>query len=223
MTITEATIWVDQNKGMLAKQAAKYTLFAPYAVNDYLQDAYEAAIKAAVCCQINPALEFQACFMTIWRRIVASVTPFPDEAREAFKERKAAEKATKEGKHVATSSTHSPPTKKKYHSGGTSMSFSLLSKRDIKLEFWGSRTGTNNRSQKKLDKGYALLRPLLSVREQAVMELHLGLSREGQLSEREIAARLGITRDSVREYIRRSFAKAESLSTVPASERMKSR
>lgn len=229
MRIEEATIWVDQNRGMLAKQAMAYTGFAPYAVNDYLQDAYEAAIKAAVCCQRNPKLVFEQCFMTIWRRIIASVTPFPDDAREAFKEKKAAEKALREGKvsqplgkELDDDAENGELQKKKaYHSGGTSMSFPLNARRSgVKLEMIQAKG--SKKCKLDIEAIYKeRVKPLLSEKEAQVMEYSLGIAREGQLSEREIAAKMGVTRDTVREYFDRGLKKAKKGNVINLSRRDK--
>jgi len=209
MTIEDAITWVDAHRRMLAKRAISYTEFAPYAVNDYLQDAYEAAIKAAVCCQKNPRLEFEGCFTRIWRDIVASVTPFPDEAREAYKKKKAEEKALREGKPLPVVEDDGDK-KKPYYSGGTSMSFPTSARRhEISLEMFPSRRSGGRGLGHKIEQYYTVtLRARLSDQEAQAMEYSLGLTGEGRLSEREIAKKMGVTRDSVREYIRRAVSKA---------------
>lgn len=211
MKIEDAITWVNAHRGMLAKRAISYTEFAPYAVNDYLQDAYEAAIKAAICCQKNPRLEFEGCFTRIWRDIVASVTPFPDEAREAYKKKKAEEKALREGRSLPIAEDKKDGDKKKpYYSGGTSMSFPTSARRHgISLETFPTRKSGGRGLGHKIEQYYvATLRPRLSDQEALAMEYSLGLTREGRLSEREIAKKMGVSRDSVREYVRRAVAKA---------------
>lgn len=208
VTIEDAKNWVDQNTGMLANIALKYTWYAPYAVDDYLQDAYEAAVKAAICCQKNPAVKFEACFFKIWRTLIASVTPFPDEAREASKKKKEALKALKEGRPVPEVNADEGK-KKPYYSGGTSMSFPINAGKDIPLEV----IQTKSRSRKSsidIEAVYlARVKPLLSAREAQAMELSLGITLEGHLSLSEIAAKMGVTKDTAREYLQRSYSKAE--------------
>lgn len=212
MKIEDAMRWVNENKGMLARRAAAYTDFAPYAVNDYLQDAYEAAIKAAICCQRNPKLQFEGCFTKIWRDIVASVTPFPDEAREAYKKKKAEGKALREGKPlpVETDAAEEGEKKKTYYSGGTSMSFPLNArKHSANLDMFPIRKSKGG-FKIDIERVYSeKVKSLLSPKEAQAMEYSLGITREGKLTEREIAAKMGVSRDTVREYLSRGFQKAK--------------
>jgi len=208
MNIDAAKEWVDQNRGILAKRAMSYISFAPYAVDDYLQDAYEAAVRAAICCQRNPAVKFEACFYRIWRDLVASVTPFPDEAREEYKRKKEEIKALKEGKPIPQKDEIVPEKKKTYYSGGTSMSFPLTAGKNIPLEGFAAKKV--ERKKVDIEKVYEQrVKPLLSSREAQAMELSLGITREGQLSLSEIAAKMGVTKDTAREYIQRCHAKVE--------------
>lgn len=208
MHVHDAIEWVNIHKGLIFKKSAMYTNFTPYDKIDYLQDAYEASVKAALCCQRNPTIKFEACFYRIWRDLVASVTPFPDEAREACKKKKEAFKALKEGRPIPEVNDEQNTKRKPYYSGGTSMSFPTSAFRDIPLE------AIQSKARKKkpiidIEKVYEQrVKPLLSAKEAQAMELSLGITREGQLSLNEIALKKGITKDTAKEYIARARSKA---------------
>lgn len=81
-TAADAVKWVDQNKGLIVVRAGKYLPFTPYDRDDFVQDAYEAAIVAA-CIAERKNLAFEACFWTVFNRHVANVVPNPLSTRHA--------------------------------------------------------------------------------------------------------------------------------------------
>jgi RNA polymerase sigma factor (sigma-70 family) len=77
MTAEEAVTWVNRNKGMIIAETKKYQLFTPYDRKDFVQDAYEAAIVAAVLAN-RKGLAFEGCFWRIFQRNVSNLVPNPD-------------------------------------------------------------------------------------------------------------------------------------------------
>ena len=82
ITIEEAVKWVDQNKGLVVTRARKYIPFTPYDREDFIQDAYQAAIVAA-CVAERKNLAFEACFWTVFNRHVADIVPNPLSTRHS--------------------------------------------------------------------------------------------------------------------------------------------
>ncbi len=78
----EAIDWVDQNAKQIIGHSRKYLPFAPYDQNDFLQDAYEAALEA-VEVSVERQIPFPACFWVIFKGKVSAVTPNPGSKRNA--------------------------------------------------------------------------------------------------------------------------------------------
>lgn len=76
-TREEAIRWVDENANVIRRHVRKYLPFAPYDQDDYLQDAYEAAL-AAVQEAKKRKIPFIPCFWILFRRKVTEVTPHPE-------------------------------------------------------------------------------------------------------------------------------------------------
>lgn len=202
MTGEEAVQWVDQNRGMVINQAIQYINYTPYDVDDYIQDAYASAVEAAYCCQHNPKLIFPAVFKVIYRRMVAKVTPLPEEARKENKKKKAAKNAKKGIIAAETTQDNTRP----YYSGGTSTSFPQNMRNDIELQTIHAR----KRSQPSvnLEKAYLeRVRPNLLEKEQQLMDLSIGLTDEGSLSYAEIGKKLGISREAAKKRVTRTLDK----------------
>lgn len=72
----DAVAWVNQHQNIIAKKARYYTFYTPYDTEDYLQDAYVAAIIASDISQ-KKDLPFAACFWTTYRDQVSMITPMP--------------------------------------------------------------------------------------------------------------------------------------------------
>ena len=96
MEARDAIVWVEENKKRILRKAETYASYTPYDTEDFLQDAYEAAIKASDIMKekmSNPSFQpvqvingmevkaFDAIFKTIHRQIVFGVTPYPEEGR----------------------------------------------------------------------------------------------------------------------------------------------
>ena len=227
MTIDEAAKWVDENKGWLAAKAKTYTNYAPYLVSDYLQDAYEAAIKAAICCQRNPEIDFHGTFRNQWKRMIAKVTPFPDEAREAYAKNKALKKAQKAGEPQSLEDDDATTTcdikKKPYYSGGTSMSIPKNFERNFECQSIDTTfTAKVARPKINLEKVFEeQVKPLLSEKEAIAMEYAIGTTVAGILSEREIAEVMGVSRDTVRVYLNRGYQKASKARVIKMADKQK--
>jgi hypothetical protein len=78
----EAILWVDQNVKQIQGHTRKYLAFAPYDQEDFLQDAYEAALEA-VNVSVDRQIPFPACFWVVFKGKVSDVTPNPKSKRNA--------------------------------------------------------------------------------------------------------------------------------------------
>ena len=198
MTCEEAVTWVDENKGMIINQAKQYTTYTPYSVDDYVQDAYTAAVESVYCCKNNPKLIFEAVFRITYRRIIARVTPFPDAAREENKRKKAYILGQED-----CCIQKSPP--RRYYSGGTSASFADNMRNDVDLE---NIADCKSRPKVDLEKVYMeRVRGNLSPKEQDVMDLAIGVTLDGTLSYSEIGVKLGLSRENAKKRVSRTIDK----------------
>lgn len=77
MTAEDAIAWVDENTKQIAGHSRKYLPYAPYDQEDFLQDAYEAALEAATL-SMERQFFFPACFWTLYKGKISAVTPNPD-------------------------------------------------------------------------------------------------------------------------------------------------
>jgi len=78
----DAIAWVDRNAKQIAGHSRKYLPFAPYDQEDFLQDAYEAALEAAEV-SVDRQIPFPACFWVLFKSKVSAVTPNPGSKRNA--------------------------------------------------------------------------------------------------------------------------------------------
>jgi hypothetical protein len=78
----DAISWVDQNAKQIIGHSRKYLPFAPYDQEDFLQDAYEAALEA-VEVSMERQIPFPACFWVLFKGKVSAVTPNPGSKRNA--------------------------------------------------------------------------------------------------------------------------------------------
>jgi Xaa-Pro aminopeptidase len=199
-TVDEAVQWVCEHVGLITDKAIEYRRYTPYDVDDYIQDAYHAAVEAALCCQRNPTLKFGAAFWTIFKRFVAKVTPLPDSARSEISKKKNI------GADNQITSNEVKPAKTSY-SGGTSMSFPRASQIDVSLERLKVR---QKNIRVDINKLVESVKPLWSPRELEAMKLALGLTSEGCMSIPEIAKKMGVGKYSAREFVGRALKKCQS-------------
>jgi hypothetical protein len=82
LTMEDAVAWVDQNAKMIHGHTRKYLPFAPYDQEDFLQDAYEAALVAAKV-SAERQIPFPACFWITFKGKISEVTPNPNSRRHA--------------------------------------------------------------------------------------------------------------------------------------------
>lgn len=80
LTMEEAVAWVDQNAKIIRGHIRKYDPFAPYDQEDFLQDAYEAALVAAKV-SAERQISFPSCFWVTFKGKISEVTPNPDSKR----------------------------------------------------------------------------------------------------------------------------------------------
>lgn len=82
LTTEEAVSWVNQNAKLIQGHTRKYLPFAPYDQEDFLQDAYEAALIAAKV-SAERQIPFPACFWITFKGKISEVTPYPGSDRHA--------------------------------------------------------------------------------------------------------------------------------------------
>jgi len=63
-----AVDWVDRNKHRIRGRAMKFARMSPYDTEDFLQDAYEAALLAEQVAA-RKGLDFERCFWVTYRRV----------------------------------------------------------------------------------------------------------------------------------------------------------
>ena len=166
----------------------------------------------------SPSLAFGKVFMTIFRRNVASVTPFPDEAREEAKKRKAEFLAQAAGGGAAADNKEAKK-KVRYYSGGTSMSFPTSMRDDsVDLEKIEQEIPKPKVDIKKVYRD--ILQPRLSEGERKVMERALGVGGSGIMNACEIAREIGVSRATVRIHEKRALQKAEAAGKVKIKQRL---
>jgi DNA-binding CsgD family transcriptional regulator len=76
-TSEKAVQWVEDHAKIIRGHIRKYLPFAPYDQDDYLQNAYEAALVAVQIAK-DRQIPFVACFWIVFRRRIAEVTPHPE-------------------------------------------------------------------------------------------------------------------------------------------------
>jgi RNA polymerase sigma factor (sigma-70 family) len=72
-----AIAWIKENKPVIKGYIAKYRNFSPYEECDYMQEAYESAIVAAIRCY-EKQIKFEAAFWKVFRNQISVITPAPD-------------------------------------------------------------------------------------------------------------------------------------------------
>lgn len=74
MDFSEAIDWVKSNEGLIKKTLSKYYMYSPYEEDDYMQDAFESAIVAALKSQ-GKQISFESVFWQDLRKNLSLVTP----------------------------------------------------------------------------------------------------------------------------------------------------
>ena len=198
MTNIDAIKWVDAHARVILSRVNGYTLYTPYSPVDYLQDAYEAAIKAVKVVNEDPTKSFSAVFMIMHRKIVFAVTPYPGEER---KQNPVVDAEIESKGKIKKSGTN--------NNGGISMSYPANKRNDIPME--NMRFDERNEDPIDLDFVYrTYVKGNLSRREAEVMEMALGLTDQGCHSTAEIGEAMGINGASVRKMITRSIEKTRA-------------
>lgn len=77
MDFYHAAAWVKENEAIIKGYASKYRKYSPYEECDFMQDAFEAAMIAAVRSK-KKNIRFEAAFWTIFRCQISVTTPCPD-------------------------------------------------------------------------------------------------------------------------------------------------
>lgn len=190
MTNEEAILWVDkERRAMVINLAKQYSRYSPYGIDDYLQIAYGAAVEAAMVLRKNPSLNFGGVWTNCFREEVRRITPYTKEARQQKMDKKKAEALVK----GEDASCFAKKVGRRYD---TSESFPSNMRADVDMERFVSKG--NGRSRKiSVEKAYNKIRDNLTEKEQAVMELALGLTMDGSLTAIEISRKLGIPRQTV--------------------------
>ena len=194
MNASDAIKWVDNNKKRILKKAETYTSYTPYAAEDFLQDAYEAAIKAGAIVSADISANFESVFRVVHRQIVFKVTPYPEEGRYAHND---------DGSSMKKRHPKKP-------CGGASMSFPSNQRVFTSLDSFHKK---NEDDEEEVDLAAAYEKytePTLSKQEKVIMEQALGLTREGCLTSKEIGKSMGINGASVRKMIIRAIDKTRA-------------
>ena len=76
MDFQQAMEWVNDHKSAIRSYIAKYRNFSPYEECDYMQEAFEAAMIAAVRSR-QKHLNFEAAFWKVFRNQISVITPSP--------------------------------------------------------------------------------------------------------------------------------------------------
>lgn len=74
MDFSEAIDWVRRNEGLIKKTLCKYYMYSPYEEDDYMQDAYESAVVAALK-STRKSISFESAFWQDFRKNLSLVTP----------------------------------------------------------------------------------------------------------------------------------------------------
>ena len=77
MDFQQAMAWVNDHEAAIRGYIAKYRNFSPYEECDYMQEAFEAAMIAAVRSR-QRHLNFEAVFWKVFRSQISVITPAPD-------------------------------------------------------------------------------------------------------------------------------------------------
>lgn len=77
MDFQQAVVWVKENEAVIKGYIAKYRNFSPYEKRDYMQEAYESAMIAALRSR-EKNLIFEAVFWKVFRSQISVITPSPD-------------------------------------------------------------------------------------------------------------------------------------------------
>lgn len=173
MDFQQAAAWVKGHEKAIKGYIAKYRKFSPYEESDYFQEAYEAAMIAAVRSK-QKQLHFEAVFWKVFRSQISVITPSPD---------------------MRTHGSNSIP------SNQCSDDLTLISGNSLKRRV----------EQPDSEAIYNSICHLLTKKEQQVLYLALGIGMEGNLSNYEIADRLGCVVSNVRDIINRAMDRIKGL------------
>lgn len=77
MDFQQAMTWVSEHESAIKGYIAKYRNFSPYEECDYMQEAFEAAMIAAIRSR-ERNLVFEAVFWKVFRSQISVITPSPD-------------------------------------------------------------------------------------------------------------------------------------------------
>jgi len=90
-TPDDAIAWVNSYRQYIISRALEYVKHTPYDTEDYVQDAYNAAVSAVRACQQNPKLQFKGTFWAFFGRYIAMNTPLNEDFQKNTLMNKAAE------------------------------------------------------------------------------------------------------------------------------------
>ena len=77
MNFQQAMAWVSEHESAIKGYIAKYRIYSPYEECDYMQEAFEAAMIAALRSR-EKNLVFEAVFWKVFRNHISVITPSPD-------------------------------------------------------------------------------------------------------------------------------------------------
>ena len=173
MDFQQAAAWVKDHEKAIKGYIAKYRKFSPYEEIDYLQEAYEAAMIAAVRSK-QKQLHFEAVFWKVFRSQISVMTPAPD---------------------ILTHGSNSIP------SHFCSDDLSAIAE----------KSSHGRQKEPDIEVIFLSVRHHLTEKEQQVLYWALGIGKEGQMSNYEIADRLGCVVSNVRDILSRALDRIKSL------------
>ncbi|MDD2732613.1 MAG: sigma-70 family RNA polymerase sigma factor [Desulfuromonadaceae bacterium] len=77
MDFQQAAEWVKDHETVIKGYIAKYRMFSPYEERDFMQEAFEAAMIAAIRSK-QKHICFEAAFWKVFRNQISVLTPSPD-------------------------------------------------------------------------------------------------------------------------------------------------
>jgi hypothetical protein len=227
--------WVNGVKYLFRRKAAGYMMSAPYGAEDFIQDAYEAALTAADECSVS-GKKFESVFWGNYKAIIAKKVPCDDvtvKHPRLVKQGYFADEIVREDDLDGSSSTSpypapvnnseesqiegSQPKKRVERDRPRCESMSLPSSYiDDNREVGDMVSAYHDRQEilrkRLIEKTFHLIAPHCSPKTQEVVSLVYGMSDKGSYPIREVARMCNVDSPAtVRKYISRFVSVGEKL------------
>jgi DNA-binding CsgD family transcriptional regulator len=181
--------WVKQNKKTIESKMRRRMIFAPYSMEEYMQEAFIASLIAFRQYPDTSSSVFRQAFWRNFKDAVAEMVPRPPKLHDPSKSIRKRRISNKESKSI-------PCTACNYNDDGACLE-EIAIPDDIKYDYRNLL--------------YTWVRPALTEKEARVLYLSLGLDNEITLSERDISKLLKVSRRSVRDLLENSLTKFNNL------------